>query len=108
MGLKADTTQPSSGGPDNKTAREGMPIIQNLQTAEQTKPRIQWGKSLVNFATAIWVIATILVGPVMLAKLAYRLSIGDTNPAAHAAIQGVFFGIIFMLILGGCIERKLR
>ena len=82
--------------------------MQTMQTTESTKPRIQWGKSFVKFATAIWVIATILVGPVMLAKLAYWLSIGETNPAAHAAIQGVFFGIIFMLILGGCIERKMR
>ena len=82
--------------------------MQNTQQTKSGETRITWGKSLANFAMAIWVIATILVGPVMLAKLAYRLSIGETNPAAHAAIQGVFFGIIFMLILGACIERKVR
>lgn len=82
--------------------------MQNMQQTKSGETRITWGKSLANFATAIWVIATIIVGPVMLMKLAYRMSLGETNPAAHAAIQGVFFGIVFMMILGACIERKIR
>ena len=82
--------------------------MQTMQATENGKPHIRWGKSFVNFATAIWVIATILVGPVFLMKLAYRMSLGQTNPAFDAAIHGVIFGIIFMLILGGCIERKMR
>ena len=85
-----------------------MQEMQTTQTTGNTKPRIQWGKSFVNCATAIWVIATILVGPVMLAKLAYLMSIGDKNPAFDAAFRGVWLGIIFAMILGACIERKLR
>lgn len=38
----------------------------------------------------------------MLMKLAHRISLGETNPAADAAVPGVFFGIIFMMILGAC------
>lgn len=82
--------------------------MQDNQQQKSAETRIKWGKSLKNFATAIWVIATILVGPVLLMKLAYRMSFGETNPAAYAAVQGVFFGIAFMVILGTCIERKLR
>ena len=82
--------------------------MQNTQENKSGEIRITWGKTLANFAAAIWVIATILVGPVLLMKLAYRMSLGETNPAAHAAVQGVFFGIVFMMILGACIERKIR
>lgn len=82
--------------------------MQNTQQTKSCETRITWGKTLANFAAAIWVIATILVGPVLLIKLAYRMSLGETNPAAHAAVQGVFFGIVFMMILGACIERKMR
>lgn len=84
--------------------------MQDMQTAEQTKPRIQWGKSLVKFATAIWVIATIIMGPVMLMKFAYKIASlpGKEHPIWDAANLGVWFGIIFMMIFGACIERKMR
>ncbi len=102
------TARPGGDGPDKSTDRTEKTTMQNTQQTKSGEIRITWGKTLANFAAAIWVIATILVGPVLLMKLAYRMSLGETNPAAHAAVQGVFFGIVFMMILGACIERKIR
>lgn len=84
--------------------------MQDMQTTKNDKPRISWGKSLVNFATAIWVIATIIVGPVMLMKFAYRIASlpGKEHPIWDAANMGVWLGIVFTMIFGACIERKLR
>lgn len=42
--------------------------MQNTQQTKSGEIRITWGKSLANFAAAIWVIATIIMGPVMLMK----------------------------------------
>jgi hypothetical protein len=84
--------------------------MQEMQTTKNAERRIQWRKTLVNFATAIWVIATIIMGPVMLMKFAYRVATvqGNQHPVTDAACWGVWLGIIFTMIFGACIERKMR
>ncbi len=99
---------PDGDGPDNNTDRTEKKTMQNRNQAMSGETRMHWKQSLTNFAAAIWVIATIICGPVMLMKFAYRLALGESNPAAHAAFNGVMFAIVFMMILGACIERKIR
>lgn len=84
--------------------------MQNAQTDKGAEHRIRWGKSFINFAIFLWSIATLLGVPVMLMKVAYWLSSGSGNvhSAADAAMFGVMFGIVFMFLLGTCIEKVTR
>jgi hypothetical protein len=80
------------------------------QTADSDKRRINWSISLRKFATTVWVIATVIVGPIMLVKLTYwfatRSDIG--HPVAAASFWGVVLGIACTFLFGTCIEMKSR